>query len=64
MTNEERVNKIKKLLGLVGEDTKEEYYRVADVLCDLRHFCDAEFIDFKDEVEQSEFFYEEEKEAE
>jgi len=64
MTNEERVNKIKKLLGLVGKDTEEEYYRVADVLCDLRHFCDAESIDFKDEVAQSEEFYENEKEAE
>jgi len=64
MTNEERVNKIKKLLGLVGQDTEEEYYRVADVLCDLRHFCDAESIDFKDEVAQSEEFYENEKEVE
>ena len=63
MTNQERVNKIKSLLGLRNEDTDEEYYRVADVLCDLRHFCDAESIDFKDEVEQSESFYEEEKEG-
>jgi len=62
MNNEDRVKKIKSLLGLRNEDTDEEYYRVADVLCDLRHFCDAEFIDFKDEVEQSELFYKEEKE--
>ena len=38
MTNKERANKIKKLLGLQGEDS--EYYRVADVICDLMHYCD------------------------
>ena len=40
MTNKERANKIKKLLGLRGNDNEKEYYRVADVICDLMHYCD------------------------
>ena len=39
MTNKERAKKIKKLLGLRGRDNDTEYYRVADVLCDLQHYC-------------------------
>ena len=35
MKNKERANKIKKLLGLRGNDNEKEYYRVADVICDL-----------------------------
>ena len=40
MTNKERADKIRKLLGLQGKDTDNEYYRVADVICDLKHYCD------------------------
>jgi hypothetical protein len=43
-----------------GEDSENEYYRVADVLCDLKHFCDEFRIDFNEEVEQSEVFYQNE----
>ena len=39
MTNKERAKKIKKLLGLRGKDNNKEYYRIADVLCDLQHYC-------------------------
>ncbi len=39
MTNKERADKIRKLLGLQGKDTDDEYYRVADVICDLKHYC-------------------------
>ena len=66
MTNKERANKIKKLLGLQGEDS--EYYRVADVICDLMHYCDynkehpddEEDIDFNNELTKAEMFYNEE----
>ena len=43
-------------------DSEGEYYRVADALCDLRHFCDAKKINFYDELDMSETFYEQEKE--
>ena len=62
MNNKDRVKKIKSLLGLRGEDSEDEYYRVADVLCDLRHFCDAKKINFYDELYMSETFYEKERE--
>ena len=64
MNNKDSVKKIKNLLGLRGADSEDEYYRVADVLCDLKHFCDAESIDFNDEMDRSETFYEQEKEYE
>ncbi len=57
MNNKDRALKVKKLLGMQGEDSENEYYRVADVLCDLKHFCDEFKIDFNEEVEQSEVFY-------
>ena len=38
--NKDRANRIKKALGLNGEDKGNKYYRVADVLCDLKHYCD------------------------
>ena len=38
--NKDRANRIKRMLGLNGEDTDKEYYRVADVICDLMHYCD------------------------
>ena len=64
MNNKDRVKKIKSLLGLRGKDSDEEYYRVADVICDLRHFCDAKKINFYDELDVSETFYEHEREYE
>ena len=40
-TIEQDVNKIKKLLGLNGDETDEKkYYNVTDVLIALMHFCD------------------------
>jgi hypothetical protein len=62
MNNKDRALKVKKLLGMKGKDTENEYYRVADVLCDLKHFCDEFKIDFNEEIEQSEVFYQEESE--
>ena len=38
--NKDRANRIKRMLGLQGEDNDSEYYRVADVICDLMHYCD------------------------
>ena len=64
MNNKDRVKKIKSLLGLRGKDSDEEYYRVADVICDLKHFCDAESIDFNNEIDTAETFYEQEREFE
>ena len=61
MNNKDRVKKIKSLLGLRGKDSDEEYYRVADVICDLKHFCDAESIDFNNEIDTAETFYEQER---
>ena len=60
MNNKDRALKVKKLLGMQGEDSENEYYRVADVLCDIKHFCDEFKIDFNEEVEQSEVFYQNE----
>ena len=60
MDNFERVAKIKRILGLRGKDTQKEYYRVADVLTDLRHFCDSQNIDFDQEMTKSITFYENE----
>ena len=34
--NPKRVRKVKRLLGLKGNDTESEYYRVADVLCEWK----------------------------
>ena len=70
MTNKERANKIKKLLGLRGNDNEKEYYRVADVICDLMHYCDynkkhpddEKDIDFSNEFTKAEMFYNEETE--
>ena len=57
MNNKDRALKVKKLLGMQGEDLENKYYRVADVLCDLKHFCDEFKIDFNEEEQQSEVFY-------
>ena len=41
MTNKEDAYKIKKLLGLNGDEMqKNNYYNVTDVLIALMHFCD------------------------
>ena len=60
MDNLGRVQKIKRLLGLKGNDTESEYYRVADVLCDLRHFCDSKGIEFDDEMQSAVNYYQSE----
>ena len=67
MKNKERANKIKKLLGLRGNDNEKEYYRVADVICDLMHYCDYNEkhpddykIDWDNEMNTALTFYHEE----
>ena len=55
--NGDRANKIERILGLQGNDTDKEYYRVADVICDLKHFCNKNNIDFDSEWELSDQFY-------
>ena len=60
MDNPARVAKVRRILGLRGEDNEKEYYRVADVLTDLRHFCDSQSIDFDQEMTKSITFYENE----
>jgi len=41
MTNKDDATKIKKLLGLNGDEMqKKNYYNVTDVLIALMHFCD------------------------
>ena len=49
-TNKDRANKIARLLGLRGNDDDKEYYRVADVLCDLQHYCEINDKDFNEEM--------------
>ena len=56
MTNKDRADKIQRLLGL-QDDGKAEYARVADVLCDLRHYCDLHKIDWQDEKSMANDFY-------
>ena len=46
-TNKDRADRIKRMLGLCGEDDDYEYYRVADVICDLRHYCNYYKMDFE-----------------
>ena len=60
MDNPARVAKVRRILGLRGNDNQKEYYRVADVLTDLRHFCDSQNIDFDQEMTTSITFYESE----
>jgi hypothetical protein len=61
MNNKDRVKKIESILGLMGEESKDKYYRVADVICDLKHFCDAKKINFNHEIDMSELFYDSER---
>ena len=60
MDNPARVAKVRRILGLRGNDNQKEYYRVADVLTDLRHYCDDQNIDFDQEMTTSITFYESE----
>ena len=47
--NKDRANKIKRMLGLRGNGNDKEYYRVADVIGDLRHYCNYYKVDFEGE---------------
>mgnify|MGYP001273222872 FL=1 len=60
MTNKDRADEIQRLLGL-QDDGKAEYVRVADVICDLRHYCDLHKIDWQDEKSMANDFYDAEK---
>lgn len=64
MDNVGRAEKIYRLLGLEGEDTPDQYYRVADVLCDLRHWCDRNGVDFAQEESMAVTYYEDELDEE
>jgi len=61
MTNKERADRVEKRLGLRGKDTDKEYYRVADVICDLIHYCDHNKIEFEQEYNMAQTFYNSEK---
>ena len=64
MNNNDRAEKVKRLLGLSGneesEDTDNSYVRVADVLCDLQHYCDKYLIDMSQEKYMADVFYNDE----
>ena len=55
-TNKDRADKIERLLGLRGNDDDKEYYRVADVLCDLQHYCRLKGIDYIEEIRMSDSY--------
>ena len=57
MDNPGRVRKVRKLLGLRGNDIDTEYYRVADAVTDLMHFCDSKGIDFDQEMRMADTYY-------
>jgi len=68
MNNNDRANKVKRLLGLIknedkAKDDKKHYYRVADVLCDLQHYCDKHKIDMSQEKYMADVYYHDEKEG-
>ena len=64
LNNNDRAKKVKRLLGLSGnkesEDTDNSYVRVADVLCDLQHYCDKYVIDMSQEKYMADVFYNDE----
>ena len=67
MNNNDRANKVKRLLGLIKDDNKarddkKHYYRVADVICDLKHYCDKFKIDYDNEIRMADIFYNDERE--
>ena len=59
MNNKERAEKVKKLLGLeeTNYNDKNKYVSVADVICDLRHYCDLNSIDWMDEQIKADNYY-------
>lgn len=66
ITNKDRALKVKRLL-LLDENKHEKdqdnsYPRVADVIADLRHYCDHFNLNWQKEIELSESHYEEESE--
>jgi len=64
ITNIDRANKVQRLLGLSGKEESKEtdnsYVRVADVLCDLQHYCDKYVIDMSQEKYMADVFYNDE----
>ena len=64
LNNNDRAKKVKRLLGLSGnkesEETDNSYVRVADVLCDLQHYCDKYVIDMSQEKYMADVFYNDE----
>ena len=56
MSNKDRAYKIQRLLGL-QDDGKAEYLTVADVICDLRHYCDLHKINWQNEKSMANDFY-------
>jgi hypothetical protein len=62
MTNKERAEKVKKILGLeeTNYNDKNKYVRVADILCDLKHYSDANQINFMNELDVAETYYQKE----
>ena len=64
MNNEQRANKVKKLLGLEESsfNDKNKYVRVADVLCDLKHYCNLNNIDIAEENRLANIYYDSENE--
>ena len=56
MSNKDRAYKIQRLLGLQDDD-KAEYLTVADVICDLRHYCDLHKINWQDEKSMANDYY-------
>ena len=71
MTNKKRADKIREFLGLQGEQSEGQYYRVADVICDLKHYCDfykhheskKDTLDFYEEFARGMNFYDLEAEG-
>jgi len=64
MNNKNRIKKVKRLLGLFkgdrAVDDETHYYRIADVLCDLQHYCDKYAIDFSQEIRMADVYYKDE----
>ena len=61
-TNKDRINKVKRLLGLTTNedealDDENNYYRVADILCDLKHYYYKFKINLNQESKISKIFY-------
>tara|TARA_E500000318_G_scaffold48673_1_gene45793 strand:- start:753 stop:968 length:216 start_codon:yes stop_codon:yes gene_type:complete len=68
ITNKDRALKVQRLLLLDEDkhmkDQDNTYPRVADVIADLRHFCDHFDLNWEEEMELSEIHYEDEEESE